>query len=154
MAPEGSKPAPSASVGTYELDYSAPAIAGSTTLTSGFDPDPFSVEVTAGGAVNVDYLGADCLGYPTSEPSFSVTYSAGSATLLRFYVSAPGDTTLIVNTPDTSFLCGDESFGTSNPAIDFENPSSGRYDVWVAPFQWDQSLDATLYVTEDSDNHP
>lgn len=148
------KPAPTASIGQYQLNYGLEPIHGSTTLASGFAPDPFSVEVTAGGTVNAEYVGADCHGYPTAEPSFSVTYEAGSATLLRFYVDGPGDTAMIINAPNGTFVCGDDSFGTRSPTIDFEPPEAGRYDVWVGPFEFDQRLDTTLKVTEHPDNHP
>lgn len=147
-------PTPPPSVGAGQLNFSLPALYGSTALTSGFVPDPFSVNMTAGGGVSANYLGGGCYGNTTAEPSFSVNYTSGSAALLRFYFIGSGDTTMIINTPTGNFVCVDDSFGTLNPTLDFNSPSSGRYDVWVATYATGASISGTLYTTELSSNHP
>lgn len=136
------------------LNFSLPPVYGSTALTSGFVPDPFSVGVTAGGPANVSYLGGGCSGYTTSAPSFSVNYTAGAFPLLRFYFIGAADSTMIINTPGGSYVCVDDSFGTLNPTIDFNSPSSGRYDVWVATYAQGGSIGGTMYTTENSGNQP
>ena len=136
------------------LNYSLPPVFGSGALTAGFVPDPYSVGVTAGGPVGASYLGGACRGYMTSAPSFSVNYTSGGASLLRFYFVGSGDTTMVVNSPSASYFCADDSFGSLNPTIDFANPSSGRYDVWIGTFAQGGSIGGTLYVTELSGNHP
>lgn len=136
------------------LNFALPAVYGSTALTAGFVPDPFSVGVTAGGPASASYLGGGCYGYTTSAPTFSVNYTSGSASVLRFYFIGSGDTTMIINTPFNTFSCVDDSFGTLNPTIDFNNPSSGRYDIWVASYAEGGNIGGTLYVTELSGNHP
>lgn len=137
------------------LNYSLPPTYGSTALTAGFVPDPFIVGVTSGGPVNTNYLGGGCYGYATSAPDFSVNYTSGSAALLRFYfIGSSGDTTMIINTPGGTYVCVDDSFGTTNPTIDFNTPSGGRYDVWVASYNQGDAIGGTLYVTELSGNHP
>jgi hypothetical protein len=137
-----------------ELNFSLPPVFGSTALTSGFVPDPFSVGLTAGGPVSVSYLGGGCSGFTTSAPSFSVNYTSGAFPTLRFYFIGSGDTTLIINSPSGSFFCVDDSFGTLNPTLDFNSPASGRYDVWVATFAQGASIGGTLFVTENTANHP
>src|SRR5690606_35830897 len=47
-------------VAVATLNFSLPAVYGSSALTSGFVPDPFSVGVTGGGPANVSYLGGGC----------------------------------------------------------------------------------------------
>lgn len=136
------------------LNFSLPAVYGSTALTSGFVPDPYSVGITAGGPANVSYLGGGCSGYATSAPSFSVNYTSGAFPTLRFYFLAAADTTMIINSPGGSYFCVDDSFGTLNPTIDFNSPSSGRYDVWVGTFSPGGAVGGTLYVTESTGNHP
>ncbi len=136
------------------LNFSLPPIFGSTTLTSGFVPDPFTVGLNAGGPVNVSYLGAGCTGYTTAAPTFSVNYAAGAFPLLRFYFISGVDTTMIINTPGGSYVCVDDSFGTLNPALDFNSPPSGRYDVWIGTFTAGGAASGTLYVTENSANRP
>lgn len=136
------------------LNFSLPAVYGSTALTSGFVPDPFAVGITAGGPANVSYLGGGCSGYTTSAPSFSVNYTSGPFPTLRFYFIGSGDTTMIINSPSGSYFCVDDSFGTLNPTIDFNSPASGRYDVWIGTFNPGGSVGGTLYVTENTGNHP
>ncbi len=136
------------------LNFSLPAVYGSTALTSGFIPDPFTVGITAGGPASASYLGGGCTGYTTSAPSFSVNYTSGAFPLLRFYFIGSGDTTMIINTPSGSYVCVDDSFGTLNPTLDFNTPSSGRYDVWIGTFDAGGSIGGTLYVTESSSNRP
>ena len=136
------------------LNFSLPPVYGSTSLTSGFVPDPFSVGITSGGPANVSYLGGGCSGYTTSAPSFSVNYTAGAFPLLRFYFIGGSDTTMVINTPGGSYVCVDDSFGTLNPTIDFNSPSSGRYDIWVGSFAQGAPVPGTLYVTESTGNHP
>jgi uncharacterized protein YraI len=136
------------------LNFSLPPVYGSTALTSGFVPDPFSAGVTAGGPANVSYLGGGCSGYATAAPSFSVNYTSGAFPTLRFYFIGGGDTTMIINTPGGSYVCVDDSFGTLNPTIDFNTPSSGRYDIWIGSFAAGASVGGTLYVTENTANHP
>jgi hypothetical protein len=136
------------------LNFSLPPIFGSTSLTSGFVPDPFTVGITAGGPANVSYLGGGCTGFATSAPSFSVNYTSGAFPTLRFYFIGSGDTTMIINAPNGSFFCVDDSFGTLNPTIDFNSPSGGRYDVWIGTFASGSSVGGTLYVTESTGNRP
>ena len=136
------------------LNFSLPPVYGSSALTSGFVPDPFSVGVSAGGPANVSYLGGGCSGYATSAPTFSINYTSGAFPTLRFYFIGSSDTTMIVNTPSGSYFCVDDSFGTLNPTLDFQSPSSGRYDVWIGAFNAGGSVGGTLYVTENSANHP
>jgi hypothetical protein len=136
------------------LNYSLPAVYGSTALTAGFIPDPYTVGITSGGAVNTSYLGGGCYGFASSAPSFSVNYTSGAFPTLRFYFIGSADTTMIINSPSGSYFCVDDSFSTLNPTIDFNSPSSGRYDVWVASYLEGASVGGTLYVTENTGNHP
>lgn len=136
------------------LNFSLPPNYGSTSLTSGFVPDPHSVAITSGGSVDVSYLGSGCNGFATSAPDYSVNYTSGAFPTLRFYFIGSGDTTMIINTPGGSYLCSDDSFGTLNPTIDFNTPSSGRYDIWIGSYQTGAFVSGTLYVTESTANHP
>jgi hypothetical protein len=102
----------------------------------------------------VSYLGTGCSGFATSAPDYSVFYTSGSFPVLRFYFVGSGDTTMIINDPSASFRCIDDSFGTLNPTLDYNNPSSGRYDIWIGSFSQGTNVSGTLYVTENTGNHP
>jgi hypothetical protein len=131
------------------LDWSLPANFGEGELQAGFLPDPQTLELAAGGDVDVnDAIGGSCWGYASSAPDFELSYEAGSYDL---YISAMSDTdtTLIVNDPNGNWLCDDDSGGFPNPGLHIENPSSGVYDIWVGTFSPSSDLpDATLFVSE------
>ena len=155
-ATESAKPSePAEEPSGDELDYTLASNFGSTDLTSGFTPDPFSVEMVSGGPVDVSYLGAACRGYATAASDYDVTYTAGGQDLLRFYfIADTEDTTLVVNAPDGSWHCNDDAPGTIDPMIDFADPESGRYDIWVGSYEEGTENSGTLYVTELEGNSP
>ena len=144
--------APSPSAET--LDYTATPNYGTGELESGFIPDPFAKDVTAGGDIDVAYLGGDCNGYATKPPDFELTYTSGTRSLLRFYFVGSGDATLIVNDPIADWYCGDDSYDTVNPTVDFADPGSGTYDIWIGSYASGSFPTGTLYITEVDANHP
>lgn len=130
------------------FDYSLPSNYGSTELTAGFAPDPYNVSLQAGGDVPAsEAVDASCRGYATTAPDYDVTYTAGDFDL---YISATADrdATLIVNAPDGSWWCDDDSAGDLNPGLVFDNPQSGRYDIWVGTYSEGPAADATLHISE------
>lgn len=157
----------------FPLDFNARPNFGGGALRTGFTPDPWGFPLTAGGgrnAVNVADLGltdADngrpCgRSFVTRRPDFNFTFQAGNSfPLIRFYVVTGNgaDATLLINQPDTRWRCNDDHGrqGWGNPlmpAIDFRNPPSGRYDIWVGTYDASSRNPATLYVTELDRNHP
>ncbi|MEJ2539156.1 MAG: peptidase [Gemmatimonadota bacterium] len=128
---------------------------GRTALSAGFRPDPYDVRVTSGGAVSVARmgLGASCVGFATQTPDYIVDYSAG-ADMLRFFVEGEGDTALIVNAPDGSWHCDDDSFGTVDPTVSFDTPDSGQYDIWIASYASGANIPGRLVITELSSQRP
>jgi hypothetical protein len=122
---------------------------GSVRLSAGFTPDPYTVSVYAGGSIDAyddtDLPGA-CVGNISDAPDFSITYTAGSLPLAIRAVSG-SDTTLIVNGPDGSWSCDDDSFGDGDPQVVFRRPRSGKYDIWIGVLG-DSGAQATLGITE------
>jgi hypothetical protein len=147
-----SPPPPPATNAT--LNFSLPPNYGSVSLTSGFSPDPYTVGMSSGGSVDVSYLGGGCIGFATSAPDFRLQYTSGSFSLIRIYFVGSGDTTLIINDPGGGWHCVDDSFGTLNPTVDFSNPASGQYDIWVGSYSSGTSVGGTLSITELDSNHP
>ncbi len=148
--PTDSGPPPS----TEALDFTATPNYGTMELVSGYEPDPFSKDLTAGGTIDVSYLGDVCNGYATKAPDFELTYTSGNQSLLRFYFVGSGDATLVVNDPLADWHCGDDSFGTINPTVDFASPGSGTYDIWIGSYASGSFPTGTLYITELPGNHP
>ncbi len=130
-------------------NFNADPLYGSLTLSSGFSPDPSTVTVTAGGTTNASTLGlpAGCVGMIAAEqPDVRVNYTAGDVFPLSFKVENAVDTTLLVNAPDASWHCNDDTNGT-NPLVRFDNPQSGQYDIWVGTYGTD-TASVVLQVTE------
>ncbi|WP_339872620.1 peptidase S1 [uncultured Brevundimonas sp.] len=122
---------------------------GEISLRSGFTPDPYRVSIAAGGGIDAyaeTPLPAACVGNITNAPDFEVTYTAGSLPLVFRTVSSR-DTTLIINGPDGSWSCDDDSFGDGDAEVRFNRPQSGTYDIWVGTYGGG-TAPATLLITE------
>ena len=145
--------APSDLSSANELDFNLEPTFGEQELTAGFTPDPLDVPITSGGAVDVTYLGPDCTGYAAQAPDFRL-YWTGSSTQLSFmFVPGSGDedTTLVVNLPDGSWICNDDSTSTNrNPLLVLSSPPEGRYDIWIGSYSADDFITGTLRITETS----
>lgn len=122
---------------------------GHESLAPGFTPSPYRVEVTSGGSVDVsmhDDLPLDCVGYVTARPDFILDWAEGG-TLLHIFFEGDGDTALVVNAPDGSWWCDDDTNGL-DPRVTFKGPRAGQYDVWVASWSSDEMIEGTLGITE------
>lgn len=127
-------------------NMSLPANYGEIILNSGFTPDPYVVDVVAGGNIDAAGIGGACRGSISSAPDFQITYRAGSLPL-AIRTRSGADTTLVVNGPDGRWYCDDDSFGNLNAQVFFSNPQSGVYDIWVGSFNGG-TAPAQLLITE------
>lgn len=120
---------------------------GRVTLNTGFEPDPHNVTVTAGGPVDATTLTEDCAGRIAARPSFSLRYTSGELPLI-ISATSDADTTLVVRAPDRSWHCNDDTLGL-DPAVRFDAPRSGRYQIWVGTFgEESAAAPATLHISE------
>lgn len=118
----------------HAQDPRARATYGSERLTSGFTPDPYTVNLTAGGSIQASSIGSGCSGMIAGPPDFELTYSSGSLPLY-FRTAASADTTLVVNAPNGAWYCDDDSGAEGlNAQVLFTSPASGAYDVWVGTY--------------------
>ncbi len=139
---------------------------GAIDLVSGFAPDPWAHEITAGGGSNPQNVaelgytdshdGSRCVGYVTRSPDFRFNYVAGEFPFLRFYVrmSNNADAMLLINDPNGQWRCNDDAHGTLMPALDFRNPVSGQYDLWIGTYDASSGNPGHLMITELESNHP
>lgn len=141
--------------GVDGLDYSLTPNYGGTSLAAGFTPDPFSVEIISGGDLDVSQFGygADCRGFATRQPDFSINWTGASQGVRFFFVSS-GDTVMIVNDPTGDWACSDDSFNTLNPTVDFVPAEEGRYDIWIASYNANENNRGMLYITERGSANP
>ncbi len=125
-------------------DPNAPATYGTVTLRAGFTPDPYTKNLTAGGAIRTNKGGVNA--WVARAPDFKLFYTAGNFRLTIRAVSK-ADTTLLVNLPNGTFIADDDGDGFPNPRLRFANPQSGRYDIWVGTLG-ENTAPATLIITE------
>ncbi|MGJ3232019.1 MAG: hypothetical protein ACFE0P_09485 [Oceanicaulis sp.] len=129
-------------------DWMRPASFGGTELRSGFSPDPHVRNLTAGGTIRAASRFSNCNGYIADAPDYSVSYQAGSLPLI-FTADSDRDTTLIINDPNGDWWCDDDGAEAPlNPMIRFDQPASGRYDVWVGTYSSGAGVPATLFISE------
>ncbi len=136
------------------LNPSASAAYGEANLGSAFSPDPYSVGMTTGGSVAVSYLGGSCSGYAEASPDLRINYSGGGSLLRLYFIGSNGDAAMVVDDPYGNFYCVDDSFGTVNPTIDFNNAAPGKYNVWICSPTSNVTVSGKLYITTNSGNHP
>jgi uncharacterized protein YfaP (DUF2135 family) len=144
-------------VASATLDPDLTPIYGSVNLQGGFSPDPYQVEITTGGPVNVrssPLSSQGCIGWATEAPTFRVNYR-GSASRLRFFFIADdrGDSTMAVLSPSGNWYCNDDSGYADrngnhyNPLVDITNPPAGVYNIWVGSYSSRDSHPGKLYIT-------
>jgi hypothetical protein len=140
-------------------DYSLPPAFGSVSLRTGFTPDPYVVEVLVGGELsansalsgqNIGQAGdRRCRGNIAEAPDFRLQYEAGDFLPLIFRVDADFDTTLVVNGPDGTWYCDDDSGPGTQAEMRWENPQSGQYDIWVGAYSSSRNYEpAVLEISE------
>ena len=139
--------------GPMVMDPGADPNFGSVDLITGFTPEPFTVQITAGGFINAqDALGSMCfgdaaIGFVSGSPDFRVYYTAGLFQELDFVFTAQEDTVLIINAPDKRWYCSDDADGF-NPALAFAPAVSGQYDIWVGSLNQNNTPVGTLAISE------
>lgn len=135
---------------TPSVNISQNATFGSTSLSSGFTPDPYRIDMFSGGSVDATTIANGCVGMVATAPDFQLTYSAGSLPLI-FGVTSDNDTTLVINGPNGRWYCDDDSGDSTNPLMSIPDPLSGVYDVFVGAYGGNGAA-AQLYITELNSN--
>ncbi|MGA1740546.1 MAG: pre-peptidase C-terminal domain-containing protein [Pseudohongiellaceae bacterium] len=136
----------------FAQDISETATFGEIDLAGGFLPDPYSIELTAGGNSNAADLGNNCVGNIANAPDVQLSYESGSLPII-FSVGSESDTTLVINLPDGSWLCDDDSGDGLSPMIELSDAPSGIYDIWIGSYDEDSYPSAILYISELSANY-
>lgn len=127
-------------------DWSLDPAYGAIDLVAGFEPDPHTVNIAAGGAIDASVVG--CVGWIAQAPDYRVNWTAGNSGLpLIFSAQSAADTVLVINDAEGNWLCNDDTNGL-NPAISIANPPSGQYDVWVGTYMQGDLQDSVLSVSE------
>jgi serine protease Do len=140
---------PKAVAGAAQPDWRAEPRYGTLNLNVGFEPDPRTVEVDAGGDRQVNGLGPNCAGWiDFSRPDVDLNYSPGQGQY-PLYISAvsQADTTIVINDPQGRWHCNDDFEGL-NPGVVFQQPLHGNYNIWVGTLDAGPTQRATVRISE------
>lgn len=130
------------------VDPGGEAFYGDVPLESGFAPDPFLLDLTAGGAADAATLATGCAGAIGTRPDVRLVFEAGVLPLNVFAYAFGEDLTLVVRDPSGRYRCDDDFEGLW-PAVLIDRPASGTYEIWVGV--WGDAgayADATLAISE------
>lgn len=121
---------------------------GTANLRFNFAPDPFVVNVTAGGNIPAERIGGPgCVGSIAQPPDVRLNYQAGGGLPLWIGARSRGDVTLVVNLPNGRWVCNDDFQGT-DPGLVFGQPQSGQYDIWVGHYDRGRGVPAQVFFSE------
>lgn len=113
----------------------AGAVGNTITIGPGFSPDPITIDGTGGGQVSAaSWTSNQCRGFATAmnAPMILVNVT-GMIPNANFLAASNDDSTLIVQKPDGSYLCGDDEGGGLNPRVS-TMLMPGQYKVWVGAY--------------------
>ncbi|MGA1774263.1 MAG: hypothetical protein ACO4BW_01360 [Nitriliruptoraceae bacterium] len=148
IAPGGGSDGGGDAAADVAIDPDGEAFFGDVALESGFVPDPYILELTAGGAGDAASLAVGCAGAVGSRPDLRLEFDAGVLPLNVYAYAADEDLTLVVRDPAGRYLCDDDTEGLW-PAVLIDRPASGAYEIWVGVFGGaGVYADATLAISE------
>jgi len=129
-------------------DYRLNPIYQNISLSGGFTPDPYVINLQSGGVNNTaQTLGGSCRGYVATAPDVRLNFRAGSLPLI-ISVNSGSDTTLVINGPDGRWYCNDDGGNGLNPSVRWNSPMSGQYDIWVGTYGSSGNANAQLHISE------
>ncbi len=122
---------------------------GTTSLRSGFTPDPRVISVVSGGNIDASRIRRDCRGFISGNPDARLVFNTDGDLPLIISVDSSSDTTLVVNGPDGRWRCDDDGGVRGlNPSIRYNRPQSGRYEIWVGSYRAGTNARARLHISE------
>jgi PASTA domain len=129
-----------------ELDINLRPTYGETNLKAGFNPDPHSVTLRAGGPIKTTH--GSVAAYVAKMPDFKLYYDAKQGVPLTFYIESSGPTTVLINLPGGGWVAG-AGGGGRGAQVRLDNPRSGSYAIFVGtPNPENPSPLAVLKITE------
>jgi hypothetical protein len=138
------------------LDPQAMPLSGSASLGSGFSPDPYRVDLQAGGSVDTSGFSPAC-GYTSYHPAFVLEWQTRDVpqSFLRLFFT-PADktaTALLVHTPEGEWLC-DQGSSSTDPIVDIPQASPGEYAIWIGTREKGSPVEGSLSITGSQDVTP
>ncbi|MCH8494274.1 MAG: hypothetical protein LAT57_01410 [Balneolales bacterium] len=130
-------------------NYHAEPMFGTVDLTSGFTPDPHTIEVEAGGDTAMPVTG--CVGFINYDaPDVDLNFTAGDYLLSFLAQSQAVDVSILIYTPDERWVCASSNI-PGGAGILFNKPLSGNYNIWVGSPTVETYPNAVLSITENDE---
>ena len=129
-------------------NFNAPGAFGQISLRQGFQPDPYTQEVVAGGIYSLQSCGFEGVGWVAEAPDFELYYETTGAYVLTIAVQSSVDTILLVNDPDGNFYYNDDGGENGAALVRLDNPKAGLYDIWIGTYDGQNNAPALLVITE------
>lgn len=112
---------------------------GEVSLETNFLPDPHRTTLAAGGTIQTEFTDPitddRCRGFFADAPDLRLQFTDGDFGFpLTFYVEAGADTVMLIRAPDGSWRCNDDTVDL-NPAVNFDTPLGGQYDLWIGTYE-------------------
>lgn len=136
----------------FETGGGQPAPAGRSASVPGSVPPGFTgtqqFAGRFGGAISASSKSPGCAGHVTEQPNHQL-YIGGELPFAQLVVNAnPHDTTLLLELPDGSFVCNDDTHGL-NPAIALAPMPEGTLRVWVGAYSSGTEGEYRMVLTTD-----
>lgn len=135
---------------TNTLEPSTAPVHGVLELADGFRPNPLINLIHFGGSLDlISHIeNESCVGFVESGPDLGIDWSGGGFLRFFFLSNDSANTTLAIQDPDGNWHCGDDSFDTLNPTVDFEGAPAGRFTIWVGGESAGETDLGHLYITQ------
>lgn len=137
-------PVLSQSAANFDSLTLAPGFPAGAGAVQGYTRGSFSLSSIA----NRDRAGNMCLGFADSTPDHILVLQRNFSRLDIQVNSGGGDTTLLIQGPDRTVRCGDDTGRSKDASIGDSNWQAGQYRVWVGSFDSGVRYDYTLTVRE------
>jgi len=120
---------------------------GTVALATGFMPDPTIVQGRSGGARDASQISPGCNGWVDANKPDHIFNATTAYTNLRVLGHSTQDITLVMQKPDGTYVCNDDSEGT-DPILVPGAMVPGAYKIWVGSYQQGAYADYHLGFTE------
>ncbi|MBZ8182618.1 hypothetical protein [Oscillatoria salina] len=97
---------------------------------------------------NRDRHNNPCVGFAAPTPDHTMVLEQDFSTLKLQVNSGGKDTTLVVQGPDNTVLCGDDTGSNKDASIEDTNWKKGTYKIWVGSFEPSKRWNYTLSAQE------
>ncbi|MEL6769688.1 MAG: hypothetical protein AAFP18_01325 [Bacteroidota bacterium] len=128
-----------------QISVGADPTYGNVRLSQGATSD--TIELLAGGSLQPNF-GECTYGNVASAPDVDLYYEGDGTQLLGIGAGSAGDVMLLVNLPDGTWVCDDDSGEDRNALVIVEGAAAGLYNIWVGTYGSEME-EAQLFIADE-----